>query len=119
MPTVNNATLTLTTVNQNTTIRVVYFPGFTESETKLLAAGVTFHQHIEVIGIDPSGSTTGTVLTTFPNTGIVPLLIPPFSIPIVAEKTVSRASLQEDAGLGDNDEIRCKIRIHTVGLPPE
>jgi hypothetical protein len=36
--------------------------------------------------------------------------------------TVGRAELQEDptvGGVADNDEIRCKVRIHSVGLPPE
>jgi hypothetical protein len=30
--------------------------------------------------------------------------------------TIPRATLQEDSG-GDEDEIICNIRIHSVGLP--
>ena len=34
-------------------------------------------------------------------------------------QTVIRDLLQEDPNSGDADEIRCKIRIHSVGIPPE
>jgi len=72
--------------------------------------------------VDPAGSTTGTVLTNFPNAhlpvtdgGVTQTIARNIS------KTVTRASLQEDSGLGDDDdddEIRRRIRIAAIGLPP-
>jgi hypothetical protein len=119
MPEVLNPTLTLTTVNSDTTIDVTFDVEFSEFERNLAADGMGFHQHIDVIGVDPAGSTTGTVLASFPSRSIaVSQGAGSLTIPRTASLTVTRASLQEDPAAGDSDEIRCKIRIHSVGLPP-
>ena len=119
MPSVNGANLTLTTVNQNVTINITFNAVFTAFERQLSGLGMNFHQHIDVIGVDPSGGTTGTTLTSFPTTAFaVTVGAGSQTIPRNASITVTRASLQEDTAAGDNDEIRCKIRIHSVGLPP-
>jgi len=118
MASINNANLTLTTVNQNVTINVTFNAVFTAFERQLAGLGMTFHEHVDVLGVDPPGGTTGTVLTTFPLTNFA-VTVGGGSQTIArnVSKTVTRASLQEDTGVGDNDEIRCKIRIHAVGLP--
>lgn len=119
MSSITGANLTLTTVDQNVTINVKFNAVFTPFERQLHGLGMTSHQHIDVLGIDPAGSTTGTVLTTFPLTNFaVTAGAGTQTIPRNESKTVTRGSLQEDTGLGDNDEIRCKIRIHSIGLPP-
>jgi len=124
MATINTATLTLTTVNQDVTINVTFNAVFSGFERQLAGLGMIFHEHIDVIGIDPPGSLTGTVLPDtsglFPHTR--------FAVTVGAgdqviarnvSKTITRASLQEDTAVGDADEIRCKIRIHAIGFPPE
>lgn len=119
MPSVNSANLTLTTVNQDVTINITFNAVFTAFERQLAGLGMGFHQHVDVLGVDPPGSTTGTVLASFPLTSFaVTVGAGSQTIPRNASITRSRASLQEDTAAGDNDEIRCKIRIHSVGLPP-
>jgi hypothetical protein len=119
MPTTNSRDLTLTTVGLNTTINVKYNVVFTVFERHLAHLGLVFQEQIAVIGVDPPGSTTGAVLTSFPN---APLPVTdgttPQTIARNLSKTVLRASLQEDSGVGDDDEIRCRIRIAAIGLPP-
>jgi hypothetical protein len=114
----NSRQLTLTTVGANTTIRVTYNAVFTAFERHLTALGLEFHERIAVIGVDPPGSTTGTVLRNFPNQRLpVTDGSAPQTIARVREITVPRDSLQEDPEPGDADEIRCKIRIDAIGLP--
>jgi hypothetical protein len=124
MPIVSNATLTLTTVNNDTTISVSFDTIFSPFERELAGLGLGFHPHIDVIGVDPAGSTTGTVLslpTTFPQTSfpVTPGGAVSQTIPRTLAITVPRSSLQEDPAAGDADEIRCRIRIHALGMPPE
>jgi len=119
MPTVTNANLTLTTVGTNTTINVKYNVTFSVFERHLVGLGLIFRERIRVIGVDPPGSTTGTALTNFPAPNL-PVTDggAPQTIARNVSITVPRALLNEDAGLGDNDEIRCRIRIAAIGLPP-
>ena len=118
MPTVENPTLTLTTVNDATKVTVTFNAVFTAFERQLAGLGMTFHQHIDVIGIDPPGSFTGSVMIEFPMTGFA-VTVGSGSQTIFrnAEMTTHRGTFQEDNQSGDADEIRCKIRIHSVGLP--
>jgi hypothetical protein len=119
MPSVTNANLALTTVGQNVTINVTYNAVFTAFERQLVGLGMRFHEHIDVIGVDPPGGTTGLLITSFPLANIA-VTVGGGSQTIArnVSRTVTRASLQEDIGLGDADEIRCKIRIHSADLPP-
>ncbi|SNS27790.1 hypothetical protein SAMN04488107_2016 [Geodermatophilus saharensis] len=120
MPSVNSANLTLTTVGQNVTINITYNAVFTAFERQLAALGMTFHDHTEAIGVDPAGGTTGTTVATLPTTNFaVTAGAGSLSIPVNKSVSRTRASLQEDPAAGDADEIRCRIRIHSVGLPPE
>jgi hypothetical protein len=122
MPTVENADLTLTTVDGRVTIRVTYDARFTPFERQLADLGMRYHSHINALGMDPAGSLTGANLA-----GVD---FPTQNFPVTAgtvdqvlsrdeSQTVIRALLQEDPNIGDTDEIRCKIRIHSVGIPPE
>ena len=128
MPTVTNPTLTLTTVGSGSsaevTIDVTFDAVFTELERNLAVLGLKFHRHINVYGMDPSGSLTGIEISG--TEGLFPHINFALTqgsgdeiIPVSASQTVLRSVLQEDTALGDADEIRCKIRIHCVGMPPE
>lgn len=121
MPTAQNRNLTLTTVNnETTTINVTYDAVFSQFERRLAALGMVFEERIAVMGIDPPGSTSGTVLTSFPRANLpVTDGAGSLTIPRNLSRTVPRATLQEDTGANDDDEIRCRIRIAAVGLPPE
>jgi hypothetical protein len=120
MPTAANRQLTLTTVGPDTTIKVTYDAKFSVFERHLAGLGLIFRERIAVIGVDPPGSTTGSVLTNFPSPNLaVTDGTTEQTIARNVSKTVTRASLQEDSGVGDDDEIRCRIRIEIVGFPPE
>jgi hypothetical protein len=120
MPSVNSAALTLTTTGQTVTLSVSYNAVFTAFERQLAGLGMTFHEHLDVFGIDPPGSLTGTLLDTFPLTPFtVSAGAGPLIVPRSVQMDMTRSELQEDTGVGDSDEIRVKIRIHSVGLPPE
>jgi hypothetical protein len=123
MPTVENTNLTLTTVDGRVTIRVTYDARFTPFERQLADLGMRYHSHVNALGMDPGGdSLTGANLA-----GVD---FPTQNFPVTAgtvdqvlsrdeSQTVIRDLLQEDPNSGDADEIRCKIRIHSVGIPPE
>lgn len=119
MPQTNNRQLTLTTVGSDVTINVTYNAIFAAFERRLAGLGLTFRERVDVIGVDPAGSTTGTVLTSFP---IANLAVTDGAAPQVIarniSRTVPRALLQEDSAVGDSDEIRCRVRIEAIGLPP-
>jgi hypothetical protein len=116
MPSVSNATLNLTTINNDVTIDVAFDVTFTPFERNLADMGMTFDRHIEVEGVDGANST---VVANFPNIGLaVTAGAGSQVIPVATSITVPRSQLQEDPNAGDNDEIRCKIRIHSQGFPP-
>ena len=117
MPSINSPALALITVDDNVTVSVTYNAVFTPFERQLAGLGMTFHEHLDVFGMDPPGSLTGTFIQTFPRTRFaVTVGAGEQVIPRSTQMVMSRNSLQEDPG-GDNDEIRVKIRIHSVGLP--
>ena len=116
MPTITSPNLTLTTVNNDVTINVTFIATFTSFERQLAGLGMTFDWHIDILGVDANGHS---VLTSFPSTTLPVFVgVGPQPIPVNVSKTVTRASLQEDSGVGDNDEIGCNIRIHSQGMPP-
>ncbi len=118
MPSTNSRNLTLTTVGANVTVNVTYNAVFSPFERFLAANGLRFEERIRVIGVDPPGATTGTILHNFPaQTLPVTAGAVPQTIARNRSITVTRASLQEDAGLGDADEIRCRIEITPIGMP--
>jgi hypothetical protein len=119
MPRTNNRRLTLTTVGNNVTINVTYNAIFSVFERRLAGLGLVFRENIAVIGIDPAGANTGTVLDSInfenPNLAVTDGAAPQ-TIPRNVSVTVPRERLQEDAD--GTDEIRCRIQIEAVGLPP-
>lgn len=110
--------LTLTTVDSTVTVKVTYNAQFSPLERHMAASGLVFEERITVLGVDPPGSTTGTPLHYFPAQNLPVTAGAGWqTIPRNRSLTVTRASLQEDAGLGDDDEIRCKVEIRPIGLP--
>jgi len=107
-------------VGLNTTINVTYDAKFSVFERHLAGLGLIFRERIAVIGVDPPNSTTGAVVANFPSPNLpVSDGTAEQTIARNVSLTVTRASLQEDSGAGDNDEIRCRIRIEAIGLPPD
>jgi hypothetical protein len=118
MARINGANLTLTTVGNNVTVNVTYTAGINALEHFLMQNGLVLQERIAVLGVDPPGSTTGAILHNFPAQALpVPAGAGPQTIARNRSLTVTRASLQEDAGVGDNDEIRCRITIQPLLLP--
>lgn len=124
MPTTNNRNLDLDRNGGSVTVRVTYNAVFSVFERRLAGLGMRFRERIAVIGVDPSGSTTGTVLASFPSPvlGVTDGATPQI-IPRNASITVSRATLDEDGSpfFGPDvieDQIRCRIRLEAIGLPP-
>jgi hypothetical protein len=95
---------------------------FLKTFLALLRLGLEYFERIAVIGVDPPGSTSGTVLRSF-NSEVIPvntnLIFGSETIDRDRSFTVPRAVLQEDTTPGDADEIRCRIRIGTRHMPPE
>ena len=126
MPTTNSRNLTLIREGANVRVRVNYNVVFSAFERNLAGLGMQFIERISTLGIDPPGSTTGTVLAPaeFPAQLIT---VPPgagsISLPRFREIVVTRVQLDEDSNIllppdVDADEIRCNIRIQSFGLPP-
>ena len=124
MPGTNSRNLTLIREGANVRVRVTYNVTFTAFERSLAGLGMTFFERISTLGVDPPGSTTGTVLVEFPVQFIpVPPGAGPISIARNREIVVTRTQLDEDPSVivgpdFDADEIRCRIQIQSVGLPP-
>lgn len=118
MPTTSNRNLTLTTTGDQVNIRVEYDAVFTQFERFLAENGLVFQERIRILGVDPPGSTIGIILITFV-IGPMPVTPGAGSQTIHRDRNinVTRASLQEDAGLGDADEIRASIEIIPIGIP--
>ncbi|MEO5823304.1 MAG: hypothetical protein ABIT71_22595 [Vicinamibacteraceae bacterium] len=113
MPTITNATLNLTTVNDNVTADVTFNAVFTRFERNLADLGMTFDRHVDIIAVD---GTSTTVLTSFDPTNLpVTAGAGSLTIPVSLSVTKPRSFFQEDT---DNDEIGCNIRIHSQGFPP-
>ena len=120
MARISNAQLTLETVGDNVTVKVTYSAGINPLERFLVANGLALVERIAVIGVDPPNTTTGPVLHNFP-AEVLPVTPGGGSqaLPRNRSMTVTRASLQEDNGLGDADEIRCRITIDALNLPED
>ena len=114
MPTITNANLTLTTVNNDVTADVTFDAVFTRLERYLADMGMTFDRHVDIIGVDAGADDRAPRLR-------------PDQPPRDGRRRASRPSrsslsltrprwfFQEDT---DNDEIGCNIRIHSQGFPP-
>jgi hypothetical protein len=118
MPEITNANLTLSESENQVTIRVRYDVTFSPFERTLADLGLNFHTHTSVHGID--GATVGGALAG------IDFGTPGFAVTAGSSdqlfhrdesRTVSRTLLQEDP-VGDPDELKVKIRVHSP-LPAE
>ena len=124
MPTTNSRNLTLNREGANVRVTVTYNAVFSPFERALVGLGMTFREQIAIIGVDtvaPTNTVLGNFLVqTIPVTAGAGTL----TVPRRREVVVTRATLDEDPSsllVGpdfDADEIRCRIRIQAVGLPP-
>lgn len=123
MPGTTSRNLTLTREGGNIRLTVTYNAVFSAFERNLAGLGMNFVERISALGIDPPGSTTGTVLAEFQGQFIP---VPPGNGPVTVARNrqivLTRAQVDEDpsAFLGpdfDADEIRCRIRIQSLGIP--
>jgi hypothetical protein len=124
MPKVSNPRLVLDRTGAKVIVSFIHHAVFSEFERHLAGLGLVFQERLELIGVDPPGSTTGSVffstLRSIPVTdGVGELsLRREFSLPF------NRTSLDEDPSapfLGpdfDVDEYRGRIQILAIGLPP-
>ena len=124
MSTISSPKLTLAREGAKFRLTVTYHAEFNSIERFLSGLGMRFIERIAVIGVDPPGSTTGTVLARFSGQFID---VPPEGVGTFATNRkrsilLTRAELDEDQDplLGadaDADEIRCSIQIQAFGLP--
>jgi hypothetical protein len=117
MPTVENPDLTLKTVNDTVTIIVDFDGRFSGFERQLAALGMTYHSHVDVVGID-NGTDIGPTIVSFDHQ---PFGVTKGSGDQVIHQTlklkVDRSTLQEDPDPGNADELKAKIRIHAPETP--
>ena len=119
MATINSAALALITVDDTVTVSVTFNAVFTPFERQLAGLGMVFHEDLDVLGIDPPGSLTGSLLAAFPRRNFaVTVGAGAQTIARSVQLALPRTTLQEDTGVGDTDEIRVRIRVHAIGLPP-
>lgn len=124
MSTTTSPKLTVTREGAKFRLTVTYHAEFNSIERFLSGLGMKFIERIVVIGVDPPGATTGTVLARFSGQFIpVPEGVGTFATNRKRSILLTRAELDEDQSplLGpdfDADEIRCGIQIQAVGLPP-
>ena len=110
---------------QTSKITVAYTVRFSGFERNLARLGMRFTDQIAVIGVDPEGALTGTVLKEFAEQVIfVPAGSTTFSFPVNRMFSMTRTQLDEDPSFVGGpdfnpDEIRCRIRIRSAGLPPQ
>ena len=119
MPTVENPDLTLKTVDDTVTIIVDFDGRFSGLERQLAALGMSYHSHVDVVGID-NGTDVGPTIVSFDHQ---PFKVTKGSSDQVIHKTlklkVDRSALQEDPDAGNADELKAKIRIHAPETPVE
>lgn len=116
MPSISNARLTLSESDGVVELRVVYDASFTAVDRQLAGLGLNFHAHTSVHGID--GSVVGPTLAEFERHSF-PVTVGPGRQDFDDEEEVlflARTALGEDP-VGDPDELKVKIRVHSP-LPP-
>ena len=129
MPKVSNRKLTITPrLDQgvpdgaNSVIEITYRVVFSKFERNLAGLGLKFREVVSVFGVDPPGSTTSADpdLLRLVET----LEVTPGNQDQVMDRrhveVVDNHFLDEDPGtiVSDDDEIRCRIEIEALGIPP-
>ena len=111
--------MTLKTVDDTVTIIVDFDGRFRPFERQLAALGMTYHSHVDVVGID-NGTDMGPTVVSFDDE---PFDVTNGSGDQVIHQTlklkVDRATLQEDPDPGNADELKANIRIHAPETPVE
>ncbi|HEX8248356.1 MAG TPA: hypothetical protein VF599_09310 [Pyrinomonadaceae bacterium] len=121
MPTITNRILALPEAPEAGTgkinVDVRYTINFTQFERNLVGLGLTFRELVEVFGVDAEQRTSHRLFRVA--FGQVPVTANTAQLNRHHTKIVSRASLDEDAGIFtlDDDEIICRIQILPIGLP--
>ena len=120
MPTVENPVLTLKTVDDKVTIIVDFDSRFTPFERQLAALGMSYHTHVDVVGID-NGTDIGPTIVSFEHEPLQPDTKSSGDqlIHKTLKLTVDRSTLQEDPDPGNADELEANIRIHAPQTPVE
>lgn len=126
MPKISNRKLTITPRLEqgepdgaNSVIEVTYRVVFSRFERNLAGLGLKFREVVSVFGVDPPGSASPD-LFRFVET----LEVTPGNQDQVLERRhveiVDNNFLDEDPDTvtTDDDEIRCRIEIQAVGIPP-
>lgn len=125
MPKVKNAHLTLDRQGAKVIVTIAHDAVFSEFERHLAGLGVIFQERLDLIGVDPPGSTTGSVF--FSTLLSIPVSDGAGELSLHRKFTLpfNRTSLDEDPSpsptLGpdfDTDEYRGRIEILARGLPP-
>jgi hypothetical protein len=97
-------------------LEVAYVATFSPIERYLVAHGLSFEEHITIVGEDP-GAGGDLVLHVLPTKEILVSDGPdPVAIARRRKLTVPRGSLRED-GWPFNDEIDARIDVVAVGMP--
>ncbi len=119
MPTVENANLTLRTVDDQVNVIVDFDVRFSAFERQLAALGMRYHSHVDLVGID-NGTDVGPTIVSFDHESFFPTLGTGDEVLSghVHDK-LDRSVLQEDPDSGNADELKAEIRIHSVDTPVE
>jgi hypothetical protein len=117
MPTVTNPNLTLSENNGIVTMTITFLPTFSSFEKELGSLGCQYDAHYSVHGVDNGIPGAELTAVDIPNM-LIPVgrALPVF--PVVQRVEVARSFLQEDPAVGESDELKVKIRIHSH-VPPE
>ena len=119
MPTVCNPVLTCVQqagIGEAVVLNISYEVTFSPIERYLAAHGLSFEEHITIVGEDP-GSGGELVLHVLPTEQIwVSDGLEPVAVVRRRNLTVPRNSLRED-GWPFNDEIDARIEVVAVGMP--
>lgn len=113
MPTVSNVNLTLTTVDDQVTIRVRYDVEFNKFERQLTGLGLSYDTHVTIHDYDGGDEPGAQILDFFPGRDTLAVTVGNGSqtVPGDEQRTVSRASLQVDP-VGNDDELKAVVVVH-------
>jgi hypothetical protein len=112
MPTVTNPNLTLSESNGIVTMTITFIPAFSSFEKELGSLGCTYDAHYTVHGVDNGLPGAELTAVDIPNQAIPMSRTMPV-LPVVQSATVARSLLQEDPAVGDPDELKVKIVLHS------
>jgi hypothetical protein len=117
MARITTVSMSLVTVEDQVTITVNYLPVFSDLELFLMNHGLRFRDRIVVFGVDEPNNDQPP-LGSFPFHLVTPPVPQGGGVRLIQRtKSFPRVALEEDAGIGDDDEIRCRIHLLPVGLP--